>query len=69
MSKATSASLVPPISSNEGYARWDLRGSYRITPVFSILGAIDNLTDTEYQEPLGFPALGRAARAGVRVTF
>lgn len=63
------ASLVPPISSNEGYARWDLRGSYRITPVFSILGAIDNLTDTDYQEPLGFPALGRAARAGVRVTF
>ncbi len=63
------SSLVPAITSNDGYARWDLRGSYRITPVFSILGAIDNLTDTEYMEPLGFHALGRAARAGVRVTF
>jgi len=63
------SSLVPAITSNDGYARWDLRGSYRITPVFSILGSIDNLTDTEYMEPLGFHALGRAARAGVRVTF
>jgi outer membrane cobalamin receptor len=63
------SSLVPAITSNDGYARWDLRGSYRLTPVFSIIGAIDNVSDTDYMEPLGFPALGRAARAGVRVTF
>jgi outer membrane cobalamin receptor len=63
------SSLVPAITSNDGYARWDVRGSYRVTPVFSVIGAIDNLTDNDYQEPLGFPALGRAARAGVRVTF
>jgi vitamin B12 transporter len=61
--------LDPPIQVNDGYARWDLRASYRITPLFSILGAIDNLGDADYMEPLGFPALGRAARGGVRVTF
>ena len=63
------SSLAPAITSNDGYARWDVRGSYRVTPMFSIIGAIDNLTDADYMEPLGYPALGRAARAGVRVTF
>jgi vitamin B12 transporter len=63
------SSLVPAITSNDGYARWDLRGSYRLTPVFSIIGAVDNVGDRDYMEPLGYPALGRAARAGVRVIF
>jgi hypothetical protein len=31
--------------------------------------AIDNLGDSDHMEPLGYPVLGRAARAGLRVRF
>ena len=62
-STATSLRSSRRSTSNDGYARWDLRGSYRITPVFSILGAIDNLTDTEYHGAARLPcARPRRAR-------
>jgi vitamin B12 transporter len=63
------SALEPPMTMNDGYARWDLRGSYRVSPRLAILGAVDNLGDADYMEPLGFPGLGRALRAGVRVAF
>jgi vitamin B12 transporter len=63
------SSLVPAITSNDGYAVWDLRASARLTRRLSITGAVDNLTDRQYMEPLGYPALGRALRGGVRVRF
>lgn len=59
-------SLVPPLTSNGGYAQWDLRGTAHLTRHLSFTGAIDNLTDRQYMEPLGYPALGRAVRVGVR---
>jgi len=61
------SSLVPPLTSNDGYALWNLRASARLTRRFSLTGAIDNLTDRHYMEPLGYPALGRAVRGGIRV--
>ena len=60
------SSLVPALTSNDGYALWDLRASARLTRWLSLTGAIDNLTDRQYMEPLGYPALGRAVRIGVR---
>ena len=33
------------------------------------VGAIDNLTDSDRMEPLGYPVLGRAIRFGVRARF
>jgi len=63
------SSLEPPMTVNEGYARWDLRAAVRVTRLISLTGAIDNLADRDYMEPLGYPALGRAARAGVRIGF
>ena len=50
-------------------APWDLRGSVRLHRTLSVTGAIDNLTDSDHMEPLGYPVLGRAIRFGVRARF
>jgi len=63
------SSLQLPIESNDGYAQWDVRAIARLTRVFSLTGAIDNLTDSHRMEPLGYPILGRAIRFGVRARF
>jgi vitamin B12 transporter len=63
------SSLVPALTSNDGYTQWDLRATVPLTRHFSVTGAIDNLADRQYMEPLGYPALGRAVRGGVRVRF
>jgi outer membrane cobalamin receptor len=63
------SSLVPAITENKGYAAWDLRGSVWLTRTLSGTLAIDNLTDSHHMEPLGYPVLGRAFRAGIRARF
>ena len=63
------SSLVPPMTENPAFAQWDVRGSVRLTRVFSLTGVIDNLTDSDRMEPLGYPILGRAIRFGVRARF
>jgi len=63
------ASLSPPILTNPGHTSWDGRVAYQVTKQFRAFLSIDNLTDADYMEPLGYPALGRAVRAGIRVAF
>jgi vitamin B12 transporter len=63
------ASLQPPIVEHDSYATWDARVAVRATSRASVLVSIDNLANADYMEPLGYPALGRAARAGLRVGF
>ena len=63
------SSLQPPLVENPGYTTWDVRVSYRFRPNLTGLLSIDNLANADYMEPLGYPALGRAVRAGVRVGF
>lgn len=63
------ASLQPPIVANPGYTTWDARLSFKLLPQLAVTGAIDNLTDADYMEPLGYPALQRAFRVGLRVGF
>jgi len=63
------SSLQPPILEHDSYTTWDARVSIAIVPRTVFLLSIDNLTDTDYMEPLGYPALRRAIRAGVRVGF
>ncbi|HEX7516395.1 MAG TPA: TonB-dependent receptor [Chthoniobacterales bacterium] len=53
----------------EDYAFVNLAAEYEISPRFSIFARIDNLTDEQYSEVFGFPALGRAAYGGFRVRF
>jgi outer membrane cobalamin receptor len=63
------SSLVPAIVENDGFAQWDVRATARLTRMLSLTGAIDNLTDSNRMEPLGYPILGRAIRFGVRARF
>jgi outer membrane cobalamin receptor len=63
------SSLVPAMTSNEGYALWNVRGSFQLTSVFAVTGAIDNLGGSDHMDPLGYPVLGRAARIGVRTKW
>jgi vitamin B12 transporter len=63
------SSLEPAIVENDGFAQWDLRATVRLTRMLSLTGAVDNLTDSDRMEPLGYPILGRAIRFGVRARF
>jgi vitamin B12 transporter len=61
--------LEPPMVWNAAYARWDLTASVRATTHVTAYAAVENLSDAEYMEPLGYPAWRRAARLGARLTF
>jgi outer membrane cobalamin receptor len=63
------ASLQPPLVVNPGYTTWDARVSFRLLTQLSATAAIDNVANADYMEPLGYPALRRTFRAGVRVGF
>jgi vitamin B12 transporter len=54
------------LTSNPGYARFDLGGSYNLPHGVSFYGRIANLADKKYQDVLGYPALGREFRIGVK---
>jgi len=56
------------LTSNPGYARFDLAGSYNLGRGISFYGRITNLADKQYQDVLGYPALGREFRIGVKYT-
>ena len=52
---------------NPGYARLDARLRVRIFGPLEAYVVGDNLLDEVYQEALGYPALGRAVRGGLRL--
>lgn len=53
----------------EDYAVVNLSAEYEINSRLSIFGRIDNLTDEQYSEVFGFPALGCAAYGGFKIKF
>jgi vitamin B12 transporter len=57
------------LNSNPGYARFDLAGSYNVGRGISFYGRITNLADKQYQDVLGYPALGREFRIGVKYSI
>jgi len=59
----------PTVSSNAGYATWTASGEVKLARRTGVFITLDNLADRQYMEPLGYPALGRTARAGVRTRF
>jgi outer membrane cobalamin receptor len=62
-------SLEPPILANQGFTTWNARVSYLVVSRLRALLAVDNLANADYMEPLGYQALGRAVRVGLRVEF
>lgn len=52
---------------NPAYTRLDARLRVRLAAALEAFVVGENLTDAQYQEALGFPALGRSLRGGLRV--
>jgi outer membrane cobalamin receptor len=57
------------ITRNPGYARFDIASSYNIGRGISLYARATNLFDKQYQEAIGFPALGRDVRVGMNYRF
>jgi vitamin B12 transporter len=57
------------ITHNPGYARFDFATSYNFGRGISFYGRVTNLLDKQYQDAVGFPALGRDFRLGVNYRF
>ncbi|PYL66057.1 MAG: hypothetical protein DMF25_01560 [Verrucomicrobia bacterium] len=53
----------------EDYSFVNVAAEYEINWHMSLFGRIENLTNEHYAEVFGFPALGRAAYAGVKLRF
>ena len=53
----------------EDYAFINFAAEYEINSCVSIFGRINNLTNEQYSEVFGFPALGRTAYGGVKLRF
>ena len=57
------------LTRNPGYARFDIATTYLIARGISFTGRVTNLFDKQYQDALGFPALGRDFRLGLNYRF
>ncbi len=57
--------LIP----NPGYARFDLTARYDLFRGLSVYGRAVNLFDKQYQDALGYPALGHDVRVGMNYRF
>jgi vitamin B12 transporter len=57
------------LNRNAGYARFDLATSYLVARGVSLYGRVSNLFDKQYQDTIGFPALGRDFRIGLSYRF
>lgn len=55
----------PCLTRNPGYARFDLATGYDLPRGVSFYGRVNNLLDKQYQDTIGFPALGRDYRLGL----
>jgi len=53
------------ITHNPGYARFDVASSYNVGRGISLYARATNLFDKQYQDAIGYPALGRDVRVGL----
>ena len=61
--------LGPCLSRNPGYARFDMASSYDFGKGIAFSARVSNLFDKQYQDAIGFPALGRDYRLGMKYRF
>jgi vitamin B12 transporter len=59
----------PDIASNEGYTSWNTSAELRFARRTAGFITVDNLANRDYMEPLGYVALGRTLRAGIKTRF
>ena len=58
-------SLALGLTTNEAYSRFDFRARVALTRGLKAYVVTENLFDRQYEEVLGYPALGRSVRVGV----
>jgi len=63
------SALVPAITSGGGYTLWRGQVAWRLVSQAAAFVRVENLTDVDYMEPLGYPAWRRTVHAGVRLKF
>lgn len=63
------SALVPAMTSAGGHWLWRAQALVRVTTAATAYVRIENLTDKDYMEPLGYPAWRRTTHAGLRVRF
>jgi vitamin B12 transporter len=51
------------------YSVWTIAGSYRVQAPIELFARIENLTNADYMEPVGYLTWGRTAHAGIRLRF
>jgi vitamin B12 transporter len=61
--------FIGPNFDIEDYAFVNVAAEYEINKSVSVFARVNNLTDEQYSEVFGFPALGRTAFAGFKVRF
>jgi vitamin B12 transporter len=61
--------LEPPLIWNNGYTDSNLSWSYRAFGHVTYYGLVENLFNQKYMQVLGYPALERTYRAGIRLEF
>jgi vitamin B12 transporter len=57
---------VPERTRVESYEVLDLAASWRLAEALTLRARVDNVTDEEYQQFVGFPQPGRRARVGIQ---
>jgi outer membrane cobalamin receptor len=63
------SSLSPALTSSGHYWLWNAGARYRFTARVEGFARVQNLTDRDYMEPLGYPAWRRTVHAGLNVRF
>jgi outer membrane receptor protein involved in Fe transport len=57
------------MTSNKGYCIVDLLANYRLMNEISVFAAVHNAANEQYMEVLGYPAVRRNFRIGLRAGF
>jgi len=64
--EADFVNLALGLMTSEAYSRFDVRARVALSRGFEPYVAVENLFDRAYEEVLGYPALGRSIRVGLR---
>lgn len=63
------SSLSPAITQSGDYWLWNASARVRVNTRIDAYARLNNATDTQYMEPLGYPAWGRTVHVGLNIRF